>query len=288
MRLDKRAVVLTHIGHARPLPPVPSNVADAVCQRWPERGPLWLATVHDGLTDLCKRYRAEPVQVMSARYGFVVAVCTPTGPLIMRSSPDPDGGNQAAVSIALADLGVSPRVHELVETNTGTWTVADRVLPGTPIEDVPSQSDRVRMADMLRRMVGQPAPASNMPSLIDWLRDRLTDPYLTDLPVGRRPAPIEERQQALRQLETLARAGSVSLCHGDASPRNILLGANDKPWLVDPRGMIGEVAYDVAVIALKAARFIPPVAGAAELAKYVGINAEQAIAWLQIAQSARV
>jgi streptomycin 6-kinase len=225
---------------------------------------------------------------MSARYGFVVAVSTPIGPLIMRSSPDPDGGNQAAVSLALADLGVSPKVHDFVETDTGTWTVADRVLPGTPIGELPSRGNPALIAAMLRPMVEQPAPALNMPSLIDWLRDRLTDPQLTDLPIGRQPAPSEERQQALEQLKSLTAEGTVGLCHGDPSPRNILLGADDRPWLVDPRGMAGEVDYDIAVIALKAARYVSPKLAVAHLASYVGVDPARASAWLLIANAARV
>jgi streptomycin 6-kinase len=112
------------------------------------------------------------------------------------------------------------------------------VLRGTPSATV--AGDRV----------GEP----DLPLLADWLRDRLTDPQLNDLPIGRSPAAAAERRQALDALDVLATDGHAGLCHGDTSGWNILIGESNSLWPVDPRGLRGDVIYDLAVIALKAAR----------------------------------
>ncbi len=270
------------------MPAVPSNVAEAVCKRWPDRGPQWLNNVHDELSALCERYGAKPVQAMRARYGFVVDVRTSSGRLVFRSSPDPNGFNQAQVSLALADLGVAPKVHELSTTATGVWTVADRLIPGTPMGDLRDQIESAALAAMLEPIAGRPAPASDMPSLTDWLRDRLTDPQPNDLPVGRNPAPTAERRRAQDVLEDLAGDHVAGLCHGDASPQNVLLGEHRRLWLIEPRGMAGDVAFDVAVIALKAAKYMAPTSGATLLATHAGIDPERAREWVIVADAARV
>jgi streptomycin 6-kinase len=67
------------------------------------------------------------------------------------------------------------------------------------------------------------------------------------------------------------------LCHGDTSPRNILADGTDRWLLVDPRGVRGEVEYDVAVLALKTAREAP--ATTAILPREVGVDPLRVQAW---------
>jgi streptomycin 6-kinase len=99
-------------------------------------------------------------------------------------------------------------------------------------------------------MVEQPAPGADLPSISDWLRSRLNADALTDVPVGESVAPEVQRIEALAVLDDLAAHEEKGLCHGDASPWDVLAGQEGYFYLVDPRGMAGEVAYDVAVIAL--------------------------------------
>jgi streptomycin 6-kinase len=127
-----------------------------------------------------------------------------------------------------------------------------------------------------------------MPALTGWLRSRLTDDGLTDLAPGRQPASLTERQQAQAILDDLEASGVDALCHGDASPWNLLL-SDDRPlMLIDPRGVKGEVAFDVAVIALKAVDVVPLAVSTTYLAGKVGVDPERVRAWIQVADAARV
>jgi len=268
---------------------LPRQVVAGVVTRWPSRAPRWCAAVEQELADLCARYGARPTSVMNARFSYVVAVESRSASLVIRSTPDPTGPFQGRVATALADIGAAPRIHEIIETESGTWTVMERVHPGTPLADLdPSDSIVGTAAALLRRLAGRPAPTPEMPTIHEWLRPRLrAGGDLNDLPPGQRPVSAERRHEALGILDDLVGVDTSGLCHGDTSPWNLLLRGPDQLMLVDPRGVAGEVAYDVAVLALKATD-APPMVGAACLAKRVGISTERAQAWVTVANAARV
>ena len=109
---------------------IPTDVARAVCTRWPERGPAWCELVGAEFAELGNRYRARPLQFMKSRYGLVVSAEIANGrALVLKSTPDPAGALQAAAAQQLAELRVGPTVHEVVESTIGTWTVMDLVRP---------------------------------------------------------------------------------------------------------------------------------------------------------------
>lgn len=269
---------------------LPRDIEAAVTARWPDIGPSWCAVVEDELHDLCREHEARPVSVFPARCGFIVESVTERGSLIMRASPDPNGMTQGCVGIALANLGVAPRIHELRETDTGTWTVMDRVAPGTPLADLEPASSLVdALVALFRALCDQPVPVPGMRSLSDWLRLRLeAGDELTDLAPGRRPAGGGERRRALAILDDLETDLRHGLCHGDASPWNVLASGGGRLALVDPRGVSGEIEYDLAVVAQKAVPTIDAVTLASHVARRTDIALERVMAWLTVADTARV
>ena len=136
---------------------VPPNVMSAVRERWPDRAEDWALCVETELRDLCARYDATPRRILSARYGFVIAVDTAHGGLVMRSSPDPNGPVQAKVAAVLAGLGIAPRVHETIENASGTWMVLEEVQPATPLAGLARPRDALdNLAPLLAAMKEQP------------------------------------------------------------------------------------------------------------------------------------
>jgi streptomycin 6-kinase len=266
---------------------IPSEVIRAVRTRWPAIGDDWTADATAQLQRFCDRYQATPTRVMPSRYGLVVKADSAPGPLVFRYSPDPAGAAQATVAAALAKLNVSPAVHEAMTTTHGTATVLDWITPGIPVGDAATAPRLDHVVAMLRPLIGQPAP-SGLPSLVDWIRGRLADDQLADLAPGRSVAPLAERRAALVLLDGLAADHIPALCHGDASPWNILSGPADRLYLIDPRGVSGELAYDIAVVALKGERYAPPTEIAAALARNLAVPTGRVAAWQRIAGAARV
>lgn len=267
-------------------PKVPSTVEESVKKRWPDRADTWLATVEADLSAVCVRYQAEPVRTFKSRYGFVIEIQTKAERLVIRSTPDPDGLLQATVMRSLAQLGVGPLIYEITECDTGTLTVTQRITPGVPAWGRSISLET--LSETLRPLRGQPAPANGMPALDAWLSTRIEDDYLEDLPPGRLVAPREERERAHDLLMKLNEAPLQDLCHGDASPGNILMAGGGRLALVDPRGISGETAYDVAIAALKVAPADSRESYAAALAERTGVSPTRVTDWLTVAKAARV
>lgn len=282
---------MTIIEHRPAALQIPARVVGAVNTRWPDLAPTWCRLVLDELNELCDRYQVASLRVLRARYGLVVAVTTPTGPLVMRSSPDPAGPVQAHVSEALAGLGIAPAVHEIAVTAAGTWTVMEQILPGRTVDHTSADGLPLdAFARLLAAMSGQPAPMDGLPSITNWLHDRLTSENLVDLaPSQRQVPPASVRKEALAVLNDLRSTRIAErLCHGDTSLGNILIGKRDHLFLVDPRGMSGEVEYDAAVLAIKATWPGPAAAVAADLSARAGIDADRVQAWVKAALAACV
>lgn len=271
---------------------IPASVADSVRNRWPDTGERWCTEVLSEFDALCTQYHAIPIRVLPARFAFVVSVETATGHVVFRSTPDPAGLAQAAVSQAIAERGIGPDLLDVFATETGTWTVTEKVVPGTSLADA-DQSDvnPDAVANLFRRLAEQPAPAVNMARIDGWLRRRLVDSGAVDFPVGQAAAPEHERYEAMAALDSLVATGDTGqLCHGDGYPGNVLLSGDGRLLWIDPRGVAGDASYDVAVFALKTARHVvsDAVPMAARLAEKAGINADRARAWVAVANAARV
>lgn len=263
-------------------PTVPTALADAVGRRWPERGPQWVGAVERELRDLCGRYASEPEQVLPARYGFVVTAEGAGGKLVLRASADPNGPSQAKVAAKLGEIAVGPRVHEVINTETGTWTVMERVEPGDSFSDVPPTDSAI---DSLVNTLASMADATELdglPQLTDWLRDRLLDDDLQDLPPGRIPAPRVDRAAALEVVAELSDHPSRGLGHCDLSPGNVLQHRDGHFLVIDPRDLDGDVSYDVAVLALKTPQYGTPDHVASTLARRLSLDTDRSAHGLHI------
>lgn len=253
--------------------PLHPDVARAVHARWPDRASAWVEGLPVELAEVCAALSVTPTgTTFSAGSAHVVEATTSAGArVVLRSSPDPDAVHQAAVLEQLARAGLAPAVHLLRNTPTSTWSALDAVEPGASFaEREPRPRDLEGAAAMLRTLADEDGVPS-VPSMVPWLRARLTDPAAGVV---------------LDQLATDVPAG---LCHADLSPPHVLHGRG-RLWFVGPRGMNGEAAYDVAVLALKlsyddveTARLL-----GRSIARSAGVDADRAAAWVTVADAAAV
>lgn len=271
--------------------PLHPDIARAAHARWPDRAAVWVRALPVELTEVCAALSVTPTgRAFSARSAYVAEATTSTGTrLILRSSPDPDAVHQAAVLDHLARAGLAPAVHLLQSTATSTWTAMDAVEPGASLaEQEPRPRDLEDVATMLRSLADEDGVPS-APSIVPWLRARLTDPPADDQPPHRGPEPADVRESARLVLDQLATGMAVRLCHADLSPPNVLHGRG-RLWFIDPRGTNGEAAYDIAVLALKLSddHLDTARALARSIALSSGTEPDRADAWVNIADAATV
>lgn len=264
----------------RPLD-VPNNVARDVLARWPARGPAWLAAAAAEVTALCERYSAQSVRVLPARFALVVVASTADRSIVVRSTADPHGPKQAIAAEVMAEIGIGPAVHDVVTSSTSTSVVMDEVRPGTPADDCTVGE----VVDLLQPLVSAPAAAKELPPVSTWLRGRLTGDARPDARPDVHPGASEptgdERAAGLALLDELRKDESHAVCHGDVSLGNVLRG-QARLFLIDPRGMAGDVEYDAAVASIKAGLDLR------ELARGLQVDAARTEAWATVARAARV
>jgi len=124
----------------------------------------------------------------------------------------------------------------------------ERLEPGVPLDTVEDDEEAMSVAaDVLRRL-WRPAPAGHpFPLVSDWVQglDRLRWRYGGG--TGPMPAALVEEAEALFA-ELIPSQAEPVLLHGDLHHGNIL-AARRRPWLaIDPKGIVGEPAYDVGAL----------------------------------------
>src|SRR5262249_51803507 len=124
----------------------------------------------------------------------------------------------------------------------------ERLKPGTPLSQERDERRAASIAVDVMQQLWRPAPDTQaFPSVAQWaqglrrVRDRFeggTGPF---------PAPLVDIAERLFT-ELLTSMGRPVLLHGDLHHGNIL-AAERQPWLaLDPKGVLGEPAYEVGAL----------------------------------------
>lgn len=124
----------------------------------------------------------------------------------------------------------------------------ERLNPGLPLASLADDEAATSIAIQVMRRLWQPAPSEHpFPSISDWSTglQRLRDHFEG----GTGPFPRNLIERAERLFEELIGSASDSvLLHGDLHHWNIL-AAERQPWLaIDPKGVVGEPAYEVGAL----------------------------------------
>jgi streptomycin 6-kinase len=124
----------------------------------------------------------------------------------------------------------------------------ERLRPGTPLAMLGDDEEATTIAAEVMQQLWRPAPAEHaFPTVADWAAglDRLR--ARIDGGVGPFPAGLVETAESLFT-ELIDSMGEAALLHGDLHHHNIL-AAERQPWLaLDPKGVVGEPAYEVGAL----------------------------------------
>src|SRR2546421_5686840 len=124
----------------------------------------------------------------------------------------------------------------------------ERLEPGTPLSDVEDDDEATTHAANVMRQLWRPiAPGHPFPSVSDWGRGYLRLRQHYEGGNGPFPAALLEEAETLFAELSASMAESV-LLHGDLHHENVL-AAEREPWLaIDPKGLIGEPAYETGAL----------------------------------------
>lgn len=124
----------------------------------------------------------------------------------------------------------------------------ERLQPGTTLRTLSNDVKVLAHAVTVMRQLRQPAPPDHpFPSVADWARGLVRLRQQFNGGTGPFRESLVERAEALYR-ELSASSGEEVILHGDLHHDNIL-AAERQPWLaIDPKGVVGEPAYETGAI----------------------------------------
>ena len=158
---------------------------------------------------------------------------------------DKEFKTEAAALAAFGGRGVC-RLLEL-DPDRGAMLL-ERLRPGTPLTAVADDGEATAIAAGVIKNLRRPAPPEHsFPTVAGWSRGfgRLRRRF--DGGTGPMPEVLVEKAEDLFA-DLLASEGAPCLLHGDLHQENILASGRG-PWLaIDPKGVVGEAAYETAAL----------------------------------------
>ncbi|HYO49089.1 MAG TPA: aminoglycoside phosphotransferase family protein [Chloroflexia bacterium] len=124
----------------------------------------------------------------------------------------------------------------------------ERLKPGTPLASIEDDEEATSIAASVMRQLWRPVPSEHQfPTIARWASglERLRKHFSGT--TGPLPKSLVEEAETLFT-EFIASMGEVVLLHGDLHHENII-AAKRQPWLaLDPKGLVGEPAYEVGAL----------------------------------------
>jgi streptomycin 6-kinase len=243
-----------------------------------DSGLRWLASLDDVVGRAVAAWGLEPRAVLEGGVTALALECRDAAGRLVVLKACSDPGLCATEVVALRHWAGVPQVPRLLALDERAGVLLmERIVPGTPLRMLPDDSSTLAkiaaLLDALHRADGR-GSAGQLPSLGERVRLRLKL-MPPDLPA----APARRFEQLA--LDLLRTQPEQVVLHGDLGQNNILDGGPRGLVAIDPRGRLGERAYDAAVFAQKH-RVATALIEAAGLARLCGIDPDRAVAWTRI------
>ncbi|QIN84879.1 phosphotransferase [Rubrobacter tropicus] len=230
-------------------PPIPEDFVRTQTSLHGDAGAAWLDRLPALTGEFEERWSLSvgpPFPNLS--YNWVAPALREGGtPAVLKLSfpGEKEFGTEAAALEVFAGGGIC-RLLEL-DLDRGAMLL-ERLEPGTPLTALRSDEEATATAAGVMKKLWRPAPAGHaFPTVADWARgfDRLRRRFGGG--TGPMQARLVEEAESLFA-DLLASQGEPLLLHGDLHQENILK-AGREPWLaIDPKGVVGEAAYDTAAL----------------------------------------
>jgi streptomycin 6-kinase len=259
---------------------LPERFVRVTVQLFGDAGAAWLRSLPALLAEFTERWSLSLHEPFAApSYNYVVPATRADGePVVLKMGfPNPeltceiealrwyDGHGSARLLDGDAERGA---------------LLLERLVPGQMLSEIDDEQATAIAASVMRQL-WRPAPNHhNFPTVAKWHQgvQRLRDSF--DGGTGPLPAAFVDRAEKLTA-ELLASAAEPVLLHGDLHHFNIL-SAQRQPWLaIDPKGVLGEPAYEVGPLFLNPSPQPARVQArrADQLAAELGIDRQRILGW---------
>ncbi|NJN15333.1 MAG: phosphotransferase [Oscillochloris sp.] len=227
---------------------LPQEFIDRVRSTFAPSGAGWLATLPERIATYAERWEVRigaPFADLSYNLALQATCADGTAAVLKLGVPCAELRTEIA---ALTLYGGNGAVKLLAADGQGGALLLERLLPGTPLRDLgDDDAATVIAADVMQRLRPAPPPLHSFPSVTDWFNGLTRLRAEFDGGYGPFPAQMVARAEALYS-ELTASAADPIVLHGDLHHTNILRSERDGWLAIDPKGVIGEPAYEVGAL----------------------------------------
>jgi streptomycin 6-kinase len=227
---------------------IPANFARTMQEVYGAAGVEWLDRL-PGLLAYCEQRWSLTVMPPFAplSYNYVAPAKSADGRSVVLKVGFP--GTELMTEIEALRLYDGRGIAQLLDSDRERGVLLlERLAPGTPLSRLTDDEQATSIAAGVMRQLWRPAPQEHpFPTVAKWaaglgrLREHFggtTGPFHARL--------VEEAESLFTEL--LGSASERVLLHGDLHHDNIL-AAERQPWLaIDPKGLVGEPAYEVGAL----------------------------------------
>lgn len=233
---------------------VPEYFASSTRRHFGELGREWIGTI----PNLIERYASAwnltvhaPFEDLSFNYVLPVTRADGSQAVLKLGVPEPE---QRSEILALRHYDGRGIVRQLEYDLDDQVSLTERLIPGRMLSEMfPAQDDKAtEIAASVLRELALPAPEDieGFTSLAGWARggmSKLREKF--DGGSGPFPSELVDRAERLFD-ELLTTTTAPALLHGDFHHMNVLY-SDQRGWLaIDPKGVIGDFAFDCAAFLL--------------------------------------
>jgi streptomycin 6-kinase len=219
---------------------IPATFTRATIDREGEPGAAWLAELPAIVDDLLARWKCEPDgEVMHGEVGLIVPVRRTDGPAVLKVSyPHPGNAHEPDAFATWAGRGAVM----LYERDDEQFAMLLERAGPSRLADLRDGEEIAEAAGRLSCRLSVPGPAGlpRLQAQADGWEEQIRTGAL-DFP---QVLPSSVVDAALAIVDELGRNQPELVVHGDLHPRNILRGEREDWLAIDPKGLVGDPAYD--------------------------------------------
>lgn len=227
---------------------LPDKFARTMTELHGAAGAEWLDSLPSLVADFAGRWSLNvlpPFEPLSYNYVAPALRADGTDVVLKVGVPNPE----LLTEIEALRLYAGHGIVQILEADPDRGALLlERLKPGTPLSTLADDERATSIAAQVMRQLWRPVPAEHpFPSLAKWTAGmrRLRDHF--EGGTGPFPIPLVEMAENLFA-ELMGSMAQPVLLHGDLHHDNIL-SAERQPWLaLDPKGIVGEPAYEVGAL----------------------------------------
>ncbi|GGF25733.1 hydroxyurea phosphotransferase [Halobacillus andaensis] len=222
----------------------PKKFVHNVLLACPDKGQAFLDEIPNLIAYCEERWSLKIHEPFELSYNFVAPATLTSGEEVVVKLSLPEEGYDDERK-ALLSLNPNGRVQVIDEDVSRRILLLEKVQPGTPLSDLEQDHSSTRIAaKLVRQLVTKDTGDVTLPTTKS--RENQLRKIYANHPDGIGPISEGTLQEAIAVFDFLNETlQSRYILHGDFHHYNILK-RRDKDWLaIDPKGLVGEVEYDL-------------------------------------------